>query len=390
MSDYMAERLAGFGTTVFSEMSRLAVEHDAINLGQGFPEFSGPEIVKDAAKQAIDAGLNQYAPSHGMPRLRQAIADTFQRTYGMPVDSETEVTVTSGATEALQAVMLAFLNPGDEVIVFEPFYDAYPPQVTFAGGVLKPIRMHTPDWMFDPDELAHAFSPRTKLILINTPHNPTGKVFTEEELDLIAELCQLHDVLAVTDEVYDRILYDGAIHTPIATRPGMRERTLTINSTGKTFSMTGWKIGYVIAPPHLSEGIRRTHQFITFATSTPFQEAMATAMESAAQDGYYADLAARYTQLRDQMQEGLVAAGLPVLPVYGSFFLLADIRGTDFEDDVSFCKYLTAEIGVAAIPPSAFYADPSTAPKLARFCFAKDSETLSAAAERLARLKLPK
>jgi aspartate/methionine/tyrosine aminotransferase len=389
MSKYMAERIAGFGTTVFSEMSRLAVEHNAINLGQGFPEFPGPQIVKDAAKQAIDADLNQYAPSHGMPRLRNAIADTFQRTYGMNVDSETEVTVTTGATEALQATMLAFLNPGDEVIVFEPFYDAYPPQVIFAGGVLKPVRMHTPDWIFDPDELARAFSPRTRMILINTPHNPTGKVFTEEELDLIAELCQLHDVLAVTDEVYDRILYDGALHTPIAIRPGMQDRTITINSTGKTFSMTGWKIGYVIAPAHLTDAVRRTHQFITFATSTPFQEAMATAMESAASDGYYAELAARYSGLRDQMQEGLVSAGLPVLPVYGSFFLLADIRGTGFDDDVSFCKYLTTEIGVAAIPPSAFYADPSTAPKLARFCFAKEPETLAAAAQRLKALQSP-
>jgi aspartate/methionine/tyrosine aminotransferase len=367
-------------------MSRLAVEHDAINLGQGFPSFSGPNVVKEAAKNAIDADLNQYAPSHGLPRLREAIAGTVRRTYGMDVDPESEITVTSGATEALQATMLALLDPGDEVIVFEPFYDSYPPQVTFAGGTLKPVRMHDPDWIFDPDELARTFNERTKLILINTPHNPTGKVFTEEELDLIAELCQLHDVVAVTDEVYDRILYDGAIHTPIATRPGMWERTVTINSTGKTFSMTGWKIGYVIAPPHLTDAVRRTHQFITFATSTPFQEAMAAGMETAAESGYYAELASLYTGLRDQMQHGLVSAGLPVLPVYGSFFLLADIRGTGFEDDVSFCKYLTTEIGVAAIPPSAFYADPSTVPKLARFCFAKEPETLAAAAERLATL----
>jgi aspartate/methionine/tyrosine aminotransferase len=386
MSTYRAERLAGFGTTVFSEMSQLAVEHNAINLGQGFPEFSGPSVVREAAKAAIDSGLNQYAPSHGLPRLRQAIADTVGRSYGMTPDVETEITVTSGATEAMQAVMLAFLDPGDEVIVFEPFYDAYPPQITFAGGTLKPVRMYEPDWMFDPDELARTFSSKTKLIIINTPHNPTGKVFTEEELDLIAELCQMHDVLAVTDEVYDRILYDGAVHVPMATRPGMWERTITLNSTGKTFSMTGWKIGYIIAPAALSAQVRLTHQFITFATSTPFQDAMAAGMESAADDGYYVELAAKYTGLRDQMLAGLVDAGLPVLPVYGSFFLLADIRGTGFEDDVSFCKYLTTDVGVAAIPPSAFYADPSTAPKLARFCFAKEPSTIAAACERLTAL----
>lgn len=386
MSDHTSERVARLGTTVFSEMSRLATEYGSINLGQGFPEFPGPDIVKNAAKQAIDADLNQYAPSHGIPRLRQAIADTYRQTYGLYADPETEITVTTGATEALQAAMLALVNPGDEVITFEPFYDAYPPQVSFAGGTLIPVRMHPPDWTFDPDELARAFNSRTKAILINTPHNPTGKVFTEEELDLIGELCQLHDVVAVTDEVYDRILYGDAVHTPIATRPGMWERTITINSTGKTFSMTGWKIGYAIAPQPLTEAVRRAHQFITFATATPFQEAMATAMEDANSNGYYQELARTYTGLKDQMEEGLVNAGLMVLPVSGSFFLLADLRGTGFEDDISFCKYLTTEIGVTAIPPSAFYEDPATAPVLARFCFAKEPQTLERAAEKLAAL----
>jgi aspartate/methionine/tyrosine aminotransferase len=365
-------------------MSRLATEHGAINLGQGFPDFPGPEIVKESAKRAIDADLNQYAPSHGMPRLRQAISQTYRDSYGLASDPDTEITVTSGANEALLAAILAFVNPGDEVILLEPFYDAYPPQVIFAGGVPRYVRLRSPDWTFDADELAAAFSERTRAILVNTPHNPTGKVFGEDELDQIAALCVEHDVIAITDEVYDRIIYDGARHIPLATRPGMRERTVTINSTGKTFSMTGWKIGYLIAPPTLTDAVRTTHQFITFATSTPFQEAMATALEVAPQHEYYVELAALYTRLRNRLRDGLEAAGLPVLPCQGSYFLLTDIAELGFPDDDSFCRYLTTEVGVAAIPPSSFYADPKTAPLQARFCFAKQPETLDAASQRLA------
>ncbi len=381
-----AQRLDGFGTSVFTEMSRLAVEHRAINLGQGFPDFPGPDLVKEAAVRAIHGDQNQYAPSHGTPRLRQAIAATFARTYGRAVDPDTEVTVTSGATEALQAAMLAFVDPGDEVIYFEPFYDAYPAQVVFAGGVPRPVRMQPPDWSFDPDELRRAITPETRAILLNTPHNPTGKMFVRSELELIAELALEHDLLIITDEVYDRIIFDGSVHLPIALLPGMWERTVTINSTGKTFSMTGWKIGFAIAPAPLSASIRGTHQFITFATSTPFQEAMAVALEEAESQGYYADLAARYTSLRNLLRDALEGAGLPVLPISGSYFLLADVSGLGFADDVAFCRYLASEIGVAAIPPSAFYADPSTAPLLARFCFAKRPETIASAAERLAGL----
>ena len=386
MNTYASKRVASLGTTVFGEISQLANELGAINLGQGFPGFAGPDIVKSAAKQAIDANQNQYAPPYGIPRLQQAIADTYQRAYGLSADPGSEVTVTTGATEALLATMLGILNPGDEVVVFEPFYDAYPAQASFAGGSTRPVRLQTPDWSFDPDELARAFNERTRAILITNPHNPTGKVFTEEELDLIADLCQAHDAIAITDEVYDRIIFDDAVHVPIATRPGMRDRSITINSTGKTFSMTGWKIGYAIASPELTEAIRGAHQFITFATATPFQEAMATALEDALESSYYADLKSRYTALRNTMKAGLENAGLPVLPASGSFFLLADAAGRGFEDDVTFCMHLLREVGVAAIPPSAFYQDPSTAPILARFCFAKESDMLEAAAQRLANL----
>jgi aspartate/methionine/tyrosine aminotransferase len=383
-----ARRLDGFGTSVFTEMSRLAVEHGAINLGQGFPDFPGPDLVKEAAVTAIRADLNQYAPSHGTPRLRQAIATTFEQTYGRAVDSEAEVTVTTGATEAMQVAMLALLDPGDEVILFEPFYDAYPAQVIFAGGVPRPVRLNPPDWSFDPDALRQTIGPKTRAIVINTPHNPTGKMFSNAELEAIAQLAIERDLIVITDEVYDRITYDGAVHTPIALLPGMWERTLTLNSTGKTFSMTGWKIGFVIGPADLSAALRGIHQFNVFATATPFQEAMAVAMEQAEAQGYYRELQANYTALRNELRAALEAADLPVLPVSGSYYLMADVSGLGFDDDVAFCRYLTSEIGVAAIPPSAFYADPSTAPLLARFCFAKHPETIAAAAERLAALPL--
>ncbi len=380
-----ARRLAGLGTSVFSEMSRLAAQHGAVNLGQGFPDFAGPDFVKEAARAAIDADLNQYAVSHGTPRLRGAIAAEWARDRGRAVDPETEITVTSGATEALADAMLAFLDPGDEVVLFEPFYDSYPPIVRFAGGVPRPVTLRPPDWSFDPDELAAAFGPRTRLLLLNTPHNPTGKVFDRAELDLIAALCRERDVIAISDEVYDRIVFPdtGAVHVPLATLPGMWDRTLTLNSTGKTFSMTGWKIGYAVGSAALNAALRAVHQFVTFATATPFQDAMAAALETAHARGYYERLRHEYTARRDLLRDALHAAALPTLPIGGSYFLLADIAAFGFPDDVAFCRHLTAEVGVAAIPPSAFYADPARAPQLARFCFAKRPETIAAAAERL-------
>jgi len=418
MTDRPARRVAGFGTTIFTEMSALAIQHSAVNLGQGFPDFAGPEFIKQAAAAAIAADLNQYAPMPGTPRLRQAVAALWLREYGRAVDWQNEVTVTSGATEALCDAALAFLNPGDKAIVFEPAYDAYVPDITMAGGVPIAVQLRPPTtpsttlsagdhrppvneeqhlssvvgrpssaWHFDPTELRAAFEQQPKLIFINTPHNPTGKVYTRAELELIAGLCQEYDVLAITDEVYDRLIYDSAEHISLATLPGMWERTLTLNSVGKTFSVTGWKIGYAVGPAELNRALRQAHQWVTFATATPFQEATASALEQAATNGYYQQLQAEYDARRMLLRGILEAAGLPTLPAEGSYFISTDISSFGYTDDQAFCRFLTTEIGVAAIPTSAFYGDPASAPPFARFCFAKKHATLQAAGERLQRLK---
>jgi aspartate/methionine/tyrosine aminotransferase len=409
-----ARRVAGFGTTIFTEMSALAVQHGAVNLGQGFPDFPGPEFVKQAAAAAITADLNQYAPMPGLPRLRQAIAAQWQREQGRAVDWQTEVTVTSGATEALCGAALALLDPGDAAIIFEPAYDAYVPDIVMAGATAIPVQLRPPaneergtlnddprldnthrssfiahrsGWWFDADDLRAAFARRPKLIFVNTPHNPTGKVFGRAELELIAALCQEYDVLAVTDEVYDRLVYNGAAHVSLAMLPGMWERTLTLNSVGKTFSVTGWKIGWAVGPALLNRALRAAHQWITFATSTPTQEATAVALEQAAANGYYDQLRADYDERRRLLWGILEGVGLPTLPVVGSYFISADISALGYHDDGAFCRFLTTEVGVAAIPTSAFYTDPATAPPFARFCFAKQRATLEAAGERLQRLR---
>jgi aspartate/methionine/tyrosine aminotransferase len=384
--DVASPRVRGFGTSVFTEMSRLANQHAAVNLGQGFPDFPGPSFLKEAAKAAVDADLNQYAVSHGAPRLRTAIARTWNERYGMDIDAEREVTVTSGATEAVFDAMQALLAAGNEVVVFEPFYDSYLPSAIMASASLRVVTLRPPDWSFDPQEAADAFGPRTRLLLLNTPHNPTGKVFSRSELAILAELCQRWDVIALTDEVYERIVFDDAAHLPLATLPGMWERTLTVNSTGKTFSMTGWKVGYAIGPARLTQPLRAVHQFVTFASATPFQEAMATALERAPDLDYYSDLSRDYHRRRDALKIVLDGADLPTLAVSGAYFLMSDVSHLGFESDVAFCRWLTAEIGVAAVPPSAFYLDPTRAPLLARFCFAKRAETIQLAAERLAKL----
>ncbi|MFV9506743.1 MAG: aminotransferase class I/II-fold pyridoxal phosphate-dependent enzyme [Oscillochloridaceae bacterium umkhey_bin13] len=387
-----AERVRRFGTSIFAEISALAVQCGAVNLGQGFPDFAGPPWVKEAATAAIAADLNQYAPYQGLPRLREAVAATW-RTHGWgDPDPAREVTITSGATEALFGIAQAMLEPGDEVIVFEPCYDAYGPDITMAGGVPRYVRLHPPTtnqptWWFDPADLRAAFSPRTRLLLLNTPHNPTGKVFSHAELTLIADLCCEHDVIVIADEVYDQIVFDGRVHVPIATLAGMAERTLTINSTGKTFSVTGWKIGYAVGPVALNDALRAAHQWITFATATPLQAAAAAALEGAFAHGYYDELRAEYSARRERLEAVLNVVGLPTLPTEGSYFTMADISQTGFADDAAFCRWLTREVGVAAIPPSAFYADPASAPMLARFCFAKRLETIDAAGERLSRLR---
>jgi aspartate/methionine/tyrosine aminotransferase len=393
-----ARRLAGFGTSIFTEMTRLALEHQAVNLGQGFPDFPAPDFVKAAGAAAIAADNDQYAAAPGLLRLRQAVASHFQRRHGLAVDPVSEVTITAGATEAVLDTILALVNPGDEVIVFEPTYDSYVPAVQMAGGVARPVRLHPPSWQIDPDELRRAFSARTRLVVINTPHNPTGKVWSSGELDLLAQLCQEHDALVLADEVYSEITFDGAAHVPMATRPGMRERTVTVDSIGKTFSVTGWKVGWAIAAPALTQAIRGVHQFVTFCIATPLQEAAATALSEAPARGYFDELRRQYAARRERLTDILTAASLPPFPIKGAYFLLADVSqviapggtGQTFLDDAAFCRHLTTEVGVVAIPISAFYLDPGTAPKLARFCFAKSDATLDAAGQRLRAALAPK
>ncbi|RMF33414.1 MAG: aminotransferase class I/II-fold pyridoxal phosphate-dependent enzyme [Chloroflexi bacterium] len=381
-----AQRVRGFGTTIFSEMSALALEHQAINLGQGFPDFDGPEVVKQAAIEAISRGINQYAPGIGDRRLRHAIAEHVARFYGRAVDPGGEITVTAGATEAIFAAMQGLLDPGDEVVLFEPFYDSYVPAITMAGGVPRYVPLHPPHWDFDPEALRAAFGPRTKAVLLNTPHNPTGKVFGQEELVLIGELCQEHDAVIISDEVYEHLTYDGVRHLSPADLPGLAERTMTISSVAKSFSLTGWKVGWAIAPPPLTTALRRAHQFITFCAAAPLQRAASVALKLP--DGYFQNLAADYQRKRDYLVRALQEAGFRVSPPKGTYFVMADIRPLGFEDDVAFCRYLTAEVGVAAIPPSFFYSEAHKAlgKPLVRFAFCKRLETLQAAAERLRRI----
>src|SRR6185295_13901891 len=319
----MAQRVSGFGTTVFVEINALAREYNAVNLGQGAPDFDGPAEVLTAAVSAVNSALNQYAPGIGMPAVREAIATHAARFYGQTIDSETEVLVTSGATEAVFAAILGIADAGDEIIVFEPVYDSYVPNMVMAGVTPRYVPLRGDQWTFDPDELARAFTPRTRAIIINTPHNPTGKVYSRKELSLIAALCQKHNVVAITDEVYEHILYDDAAHTRLATLPGMAERTLTISSLGKTFSVTGWKIGWASGPASLVAGVRAAKQFMTFAGGTPFQHAGAAALRM--DDGWYAAFSLELQTKRDHLIAGLSAAGLEVSTPQGTYFANADV-----------------------------------------------------------------
>jgi aspartate/methionine/tyrosine aminotransferase len=380
-----AARIAGIGTSIFTEITALAVEHGAANLGQGFPDFAAPAFVKEAAARHIREDRNQYAASAGVPRLRRALAEDYRRRWpdGPAVDPDAEVTVASGATELLHDAILAVVDPGDEVIVFEPAYDAYAPDVAMAGGTVRAVPLAPPDWRFDPERLAAAFGPRTRALILNTPHNPTGKMFRRSELEAIAELCRRHDVVVIADEVYSEITFGGP-HLSIATLPGMYERSITVDSMGKTFSVTGWKVGWAVAAPPLTAALRAVHQFVTFTNAAPFQEALADVLPLAAGDGFYAGLRADYQRRRDLLAGALGGAGLPPLSVDGAYFLLVDLRPLGIGDDVAFCRRLVTEVGVAAIPTSVFYAEPAAAPRFARFCFAKRDETLREAAARLA------
>ena len=381
----MARRVHGIGVSIFSEMTRLAAEHHAVNLSQGFPDFPAPAWLKEAAENAIGHDINQYAVSTGSPHLRRAIKHKAATRMGLEFDEHSEITVTTGATEGIWDTVQALVGPGDEVIVFEPFYDSYVPAIEVAGGTPRYIALQPPDWHFDRDELSSLFNKKTRAIIVNTPHNPTGKVFTRDELEFIAGLCDRYDALGITDEVYEFLLYDGHRHISLATMPGMRDRTVTLNSAAKTFSVTGWKIGYICAPPDLTEAIRRIHQFVNFCSPAPFQEAIAHALDTAEQRGYYEQLRREYTSRLDKLQAALQSAGLKPIRPQGTFFVMSDISGLGFDTDVEFARYMAAEVGVACIPPSAFYHDPSQAPLLARWCFAKQDHTLDAAAAHLAK-----
>lgn len=384
----MSQRVAGFGTTIFADINRLARAHGAINLGQGAPDFDGPPEVLQAAVRAVNSALNQYAPGNGMPAARAAIARHAERFYGQRLDPETDVLVTSGATEAVFAAILGLTDPGEEVIVFEPVYDTYVPNLVMAGVTPRYVPLRGENWTFDPDELAGAFNRRTRAVIVNTPHNPTGKVYSRDELRVIAELCQKHDAIAITDEVYEHIVYDDAMHTRLATLPGMADRTLTISSLGKTFSVTGWKVGWAVGPAQLVQAVNQAHQFITYAVASPLQAAAATALELPFE--FFENLQLNYQKRRDRMIAILRAAGFKVFPPSGSYFVMVDWRGVapnGIEDDLQFVQWLIREIGVAAIPASPFYreADKSPGKYFARFAVCKKDDTLAAAAERLSR-----
>jgi N-succinyldiaminopimelate aminotransferase len=371
-------------TTIFEVMSRLAEEHKAVNLGQGFPDDRGPADVLAEAERALREDSNQYPSMMGTPALRQALAGHAKRFYDLDLDWRSQTLVTSGATEALAACLLGLLSPGDEVVLFEPLYDSYLPIIRLAGAVPKFVRLQPPHWGFTTRDLENAFSDKTKLVLINDPLNPAGKAYTVEELDLLASFIIRHDALAVCDEVYEHLTFDGRGHTPLLTRPGMAERCLKIGSAGKTFSLTGWKVGYVTGPARLIAPTAKAHQFLTFTTPPNLQAAVAFGLNK--DDGYFTGLAADMQRRRDKLSAGLNAAGLKTLDAGGSYFVIADISPFMAEpDDAAFCRRMTQEVGVAAVPVSAFYA--GNAPRhLIRFCFCKSDKVLDTAMERLSRL----
>jgi N-succinyldiaminopimelate aminotransferase len=380
---HLSARLQGFGTTIFTEMTRRAVEHGAVNLGQGFPDFDGPEFVKQAAIRAIEQGHNQYCRTFGIPALNAAIADHQQRFWGLTYDPDTEITVYSGATEAIYATMQALCDVGDEVVLFEPYYDSYLAAVAATGAVPRLVKLRPPDFAYDPAELELAISAKTRLILVNTPHNPSGKVYVRAELEHIARLCQERDLIAVTDEVYEHLVYQGE-HVPMASLPGMRDRTVVISSLGKTFSLTGWKIGHTCAPPELTRALRTAHQFITFCNGSPFQVAAAEAYR--APDSYFTELLAGYRHRRDRICQGLAEVGFEVLAPAGTYFVQTDIRPLGYHDDYDFCRMLPEKIGVAAIPTSVFYAQRADGRHLVRWAFCKTMPVIDAALERLRKL----
>lgn len=383
----IASRVEPYGITIFTEINELALQHNAINLGQGRPDFDGPrDIVESAIRALGQSANNQYPPGLGVAALRKAVAEHARRFYGLSIDPNAGVVVTAGETEGIFSSILGLVDRGDEVIVIEPYFDSYVPNITMAGATPVYVPLHPPMWTFDPDELRAAFTKKTRALILNTPQNPTGRVFTRQELSLIAELCQEYDVTVISDEVYEHLIFDSAQHIPIASLPGMFERTVTVSSLGKSFSVTGWKIGWVYGHPDLIQGVYRAHQYVTFAANHPAQQAAAYALTLPG--SYFEELQALYTAKRDLLARGLQAAGLKVRQPEGTYFLMADFSEVFDGDDLEFARYLTSEIGVACIPPTFFYCEEHAhmASTQARFAFCKNDDTLHQAVERLAQL----
>ena len=381
MKIFSSDRASKFTESVIREMTRVCFKHDGVNLAQGFPDFPAPAEIKEAARRAIQADLNQYAITWGEPNLRQAIAEKFAWYNGVSIDPEREITVCCGATEAMISSLMAIVNSGEEVVVFEPFYENYGPDTILCNATPRFITLHEPDWHFDEKELTRAFNNKTKAIIINTPNNPTGKVFSREELQFIADLCMKWGVIAATDEIYEHILYDEARHVSMASLSGMRDQTITINSISKTYSLTGWRVGWAIAPEHLTTSIRKVHDFLTVGAPHPLQEAAATALRI--DRSYYATLAGQYQERREFFSRVLEETGFRIYRPDGAYYIMTDIGHFGFSDDVAFAFHLVEKFGVATVPGSSFYSRSSLGKTKVRFCFPKKKETLELAAEKL-------
>lgn len=380
-----SQRTSGLVESVIREMTRLALQHGAINLSQGYPDFPAPAEIKEAAKRAIDADINQYAITWGAKSFRDALAREASKALGWTVDPETEITVCCGATEAMFASFMGVLNPGDEVIVIEPFYENYGPDCALTGAVPRYLRLRPPDWTISEEELAAAFNEKTRALVLNTPNNPTGKVFDRAEMEMVARLCRRHDVIAITDEIYEFILYDGRRHISIAGLEGMRERSVTVNSLSKTYSVTGWRVGWAIACPEFTNSIRKVHDFLTVGAAAPLQEAGVAALSLP--ESYYRKLAADYAERRDLLLSVLEDAGFRCFKPSGAYYIMTDVSGFGFPNDVRFAEFLVREIGVAAVPGSSFYRNPADGAQQLRFAFCKKLETLEEAGRRLRRLR---